>query len=115
MWFVYWITSVYIITFLINYAFQKRLKEMKDSYVKLTKAYDKESKVYKDAYYSLLAEYNKAISILDTYKKTSGNMHINDDIKSALKFAMIYSHPDKGNCKNADEFIKFKKLYDTYK
>lgn len=105
MWFIYWIVSVYIITYLIYYGFQKKLNKMEDNYKGLIK-------VCYDEYNTLLVEYNK---VFDAYKKTSRNIHINDDIKSALRFAMIYSHPDKGNCKDADEFIKFKKLYDTYK
>jgi len=115
MWFVYWVATILVVTSFIDLIFQNKLNKVIESYDEWSKAYDKESKVYKDAYYSLLSEYNKAISVLDTYKKTSGNIHINDDIRSALKFAMIYSHPDKGNCKDADEFIKFKKLYDKYK
>ena len=115
MWFIYWFVSIYIVTYLIYYAFQNKLKEIKDKYEKLSKLYQKENELYKDAYYNLLMEYNKAKSMIDFYKRTSNNIHINDEIKSALRFAMIHSHPDKGLCENTDQFIKFKKLYDTYK
>ena len=119
MWFIYWFVSVYIIAYLIYYAFQNKLKEIKNKYEKLSKLYQKETQkeneLYKDAYYNLLMEYNKAKSMIDFYKRTSNNIHINDDIKEAIKMAMIYSHPDKGLNENTDQFIKFKKLYDTYK
>lgn len=41
--------------------------------------------------------------------------HIDKDVAEAIKFAMIHSHPDKGNCKTNDEFIRFRKLYQENK
>ena len=36
-------------------------------------------------------------------------------MKEAAKKAMVYSHPDKTGQNTTDEFIKFKKLYDSLK
>lgn len=49
----------------------------------------------------------------ESLKKTE--IIINKDILKAIKKAVIYSHPDKGNCDNNEDFIKFKKLYDELK
>lgn len=56
-------------------------------------------------------------SALEFYKRPDikGGIEINEDIKQAVKFAMIYSHPDKKNCKSNDEFIKFRELYNKLK
>ena len=56
-------------------------------------------------------------SELEFYKRPDikGGIEINEDIKQAVKFAMIYSHPDKKNCKSNDEFIKFRELYNKLK
>lgn len=95
-----------------------KIDKIKENYKRWESQYKSETrtyKPYKDAYYNLYSEYNKVVSLLDFYKRNSNTIHINNDIKSALRFAMIYSHPDKGNCKENDEFIKFKKLYDEYR
>lgn len=39
--------------------------------------------------------------------------YIDNDIKKAIKYAMINSHPDKGG--RTEDFIVFKELYDKYK
>lgn len=36
-------------------------------------------------------------------------------LKEAFKKLMIYSHPDKGNCKDTSDFIKYKDIYDKLK
>lgn len=45
-------------------------------------------------------------------KKSSNNLY-SDDILSAVKYAMQKSHPDNGG--KTEDFIKFKKLYDSMK
>lgn len=50
------------------------------------------------------------------YKKIEKNNQIVDkELKEAFRKLMIYSHPDKGFCKNSDDFIKYKKIYDSFK
>lgn len=69
-------------------------------------------KDYKEKYYDLISEHMKAVNELNFYRR---NQIIDDDVKSAVRFAMINSHPDKGICKDNDTFIKFRGLYDKYK
>lgn len=54
-------------------------------------------------------------SALEFYKRPDikGGIEINEDIKQAVKFAMIKSHPDKGG--KTEDFIKFRKLYNKLK
>lgn len=56
-------------------------------------------------------------SALEFYQRPDikGEIEINEDVKEAVKFAMIQSHPDKNNCKTSDEFIKFRELYNKLK
>lgn len=54
-------------------------------------------------------------SALEFYQRPDikGGIEINEDIKQAVKFAMIKSHPDKGG--NTEDFIKFRELYNKLK
>lgn len=74
-------------------------------------------KHYKDNAMQLKRDNWQLASALEFYKRPDirGGIEINEDIKEAIKFAMIQSHPDKGNCKANDEFIKFRELYNKLK
>lgn len=49
------------------------------------------------------------------YRSTQAQPEYDKDVVEAVRKAMIYSHPDKGNCSNSDDFIKYKKIYDKLK
>lgn len=70
-------------------------------------------KFYKDNAFQLQIDNQQLYSALEFYKRPDirGGIEINEDIKEAVKFAMIQSHPDKNNCKTSDEFIRFRELY----
>lgn len=42
-------------------------------------------------------------------RTSSSSIYSSDDIKDAVKFAMIHSHPDNGGTQ--EDFIKYRKLY----
>lgn len=54
-------------------------------------------------------------SALEFYQRPDikGGIEINEDIKQAVKYCMIHSHPDKGG--KAEDFIKFRELYNKLK
>lgn len=59
-----------------------------------------------------------AIEVFEEYKAVlksniNNNVIINDDIKEAVKYAMKKSHPDNNG--NAEDFDKFRKLYERIK
>lgn len=49
------------------------------------------------------------------YENNQSQKIYSEEIVEAVKKAMIYSHPDKGNCSTSDDFIKYKKIYDNLK
>ena len=69
---------------------------------------------------SLLMRANGIFKIENKNLRTKLSMtdrRVNDPalIREAAKKAMVYSHPDKTGQNTTDEFIKFKKLYDSLK
>ena len=72
---------------------------------------------YKDNALQLKRDNWQLKSALEFYKRPDikGGIEINEEIKEAVRFAMIQSHPDKNNCKTNDEFIKFRELYNKLK
>lgn len=54
-------------------------------------------------------------SALEFYQRPDikGGIEINEDIKQAVKYCMIKSHPDKGG--STEDFIKFRELYNKLK
>jgi len=70
-------------------------------------------------------ELEKAYKTIDVYKSelkryksehSSNNDIVNDaELKAIIKKLMIYSHPDKGICKDSNDFIKYKEMYDKFK
>lgn len=50
---------------------------------------------------------------LGNHYNTSNSNVVSNDIKEAVKFAMKKSHPDNGG--SAEEFDKFRKLYERMK
>lgn len=74
-------------------------------------------KFYKDNAFQLQRDNWQLQSALEFYQRPDikGGIEINEEIKEAVKFAMIQSHPDKNNCKTSDEFIKFRELYNKLK
>lgn len=86
----------------------------KDCYKQLCNAdkerskYRLENDIYKRNYETLKQEYIKLLSS----QKSSNNLY-SDDILSVVKYAMQKSHPDNGG--KTEDFIKFKKLYDSMK
>ena len=45
--------------------------------------------------------------------RTSNTAHFDEDVRAAIKFAMMHSHPDKGG--NSKDFIRFHELYEKTK
>ena len=72
-----------------------------------------------DRQVSLLMKANSRFKIENQNLKmrlSTTDRRVDDAImKEAAKKAMIYSHPDKTGQNTTDEFIKFKKLYDSLK
>lgn len=70
-----------------------------------------------DHYKSIASENNKmANHYRNLYNQKCHQIRINkiDDntLKEAFKKLMIYSHPDKGICKDSSDFVKYKEIYD---
>lgn len=89
---------LYLIFKLLSYS--RKINELKKDKIILTASINK----YKLVIYSKDKEIGRLTYALQ-YK--------NDDIKKAIKIAMIHSHPDKGG--NAKDFILFKSLYKNFK
>lgn len=88
----------------------KERKEVERLYIKTDNTLDQ----YKKAYYDLLRCYHQIESALEVYKRTnSNNINVDKDLKEAVKFAMIQSHPDKGG--DSEKFVKFRELYNKLK
>lgn len=75
---------------------------------------NKKLKEYQAALKYSIELYKDHINLLES-KLNFSKINIDEDLKRAVKFAMIQAHPDKGNTKNTDDFIKFKELYDKLK
>lgn len=70
---------------------------------------------YKDRYLETERANWQLKSALEFYQRPDikGGIEINEDVKQAIKFAMIKSHPDKGG--KTEDFIKFRELYNKLK
>lgn len=90
---------------------QKRMRRLEEM---SREGYRREAVLRKQANDGLINENNRLRRYIDD-KKLNNKTNVNSDTKEAIKKAMIYSHPDKGMCRNGDDFIKFKKLYDEMK
>lgn len=115
MWIIAWLVSVSAVGYIMAIIFLKKLKETKNLYENFKLSQESQTEIYRQGYYNLLSEYNKVVSMLEFYKRNSNNVISDKEVKEAVKFAMKFSHPDKGNCKTNDEFIKFRELYNKLK
>lgn len=81
--------------------FEKKSRENFREYNHLYREYD-----------NLVNQYNRLVNQYNAVRnKNNTKINATDDLKEAVKFAMIQAHPDKGVCKDSDTFIKFRKLY----
>ena len=127
----------FIILFSVGVTFLLYVLELKNRIKELkirNKSLETQNNVYKDDNEQLyrtanslnykLEEKISEISNLKAYayrleslvqEKSTTTSTTNKDVLEAVRKAMIYSHPDKGICSTSDDFIKYKKLYDTLK
>ncbi len=70
---------------------------------------------YKDRYLETERANWQLKSALEFYQRPDikGGIEINEDVKQAIKYSMIHSHPDKGG--KTEDFIKFRELYNKLK
>lgn len=104
---------------------KKQLESHKKTMLSIIRKYrkqhldDKEILDYRNHQITILEselKFYKELSYTNINGKTKIN--INKDkviIDEAIKKAMLYSHPDKGLCKDANDFIKFRELYNSRK
>lgn len=97
------------------YTLTTRLKIYEDNEQYLKQKLDKTNSDlnrYIDMYQ---AEKARANIFRNMNKLDSINGLDNETLKIAFKKLMLYSHPDKGNCKDSGDFIKYRKLYEKFK
>lgn len=95
---------------------ERRLKERISSLLRQNSTLNSSLRYYQ----SIASENNK---VANHYKRLydskcrniRGNQISDEMLKEAFKKLMIYSHPDKGNCKDSSDFIKYKDIYDKIK
>lgn len=96
----------------------KKLKATEDSYAllykKICNEVDENSRLKIEIIQKNTIIQNKNVYIVSLEqqlraRKNGSVTYLNSDIKDAVKFAMIHSHPDNGGAQ--DDFIKYRKLY----
>lgn len=102
------IASVISVGSLLGYCLYKDCyKQLCDADKERSK-YRLENDINKRNYETLKQEYIKLL-----LSQKSSNNSYSDDVLSAVKYVMQKSHPDNGG--KTEDFIKFKKLYDSMK
>lgn len=110
------IVYIIIIDIIVTLLFDKTNKKNKKE-IKTLK--DENNKLHKEiSEYSLINlrlrdKLKEQSFILEHRIKNNKNTHEIENIKLALKRAMMYTHPDKGG--NREEFELFNSLYKEYK
>lgn len=98
----------------------KKLKAKEDSYAllykKICNEVDENSRLKIEIIQknTIIQNNNVYIASLEQQlraRKNGSVTHLNSDIKDAVKFAMIHSHPDNGGTQA--DFIKYRKLYES--
>lgn len=82
-------------------------------YKQLKEYYEEQSIQYQQALYAEKGKVKVDYRYADSFRDK--DLIPKETLKEAFKKLMVYSHPDKGNCKDSSDFVKYKKIYDGIK
>lgn len=103
---------MFIISLILLSVFLLMLFFINDKIKDNLKSVQTENKILKDKIRNLNGELN-CYKTSRIYKSNSASKVLDEDIKEAIKYAMKKSHPDNNG--NAEDFDKFRKLYERIK